>query len=457
MLAKDQTDPEWAWSPYRPDPKRPWNLARAGHLYRRAAFGANWDQLQQAVAEGPQRTVDRLLTPEGDVAAFNEKFDRYEAASSGSDSADGLRPWWLMRMMQSPHPVLEKMTFFWHAHFAVSSAKVKNSGMMHHYVKQLRGEALGRFDSMLAGLSHDPAMLLARDAAANRKSLPCEHVPREFMVRTCLGTGHFSESDVREAARAFTGWFVLQGRVRFIPREPDPGVKRILGQQGNFDDSDVVRLLLQQPATPRLLVRKLYRLLISETDEPGDALVEPLAESFAAEYDIGALVGRMLGSNLFFSPAAYRRRIKSPLEFALGIVKGLEATVSAVQLGQDLAGLGQNLYEPPTADGWPGGRQWINGATSLGRSNLAFSLLDSQKPYEGKLDPMAIAQKHGHSAGESAGRFLLDLFLQGDLDDAVQQSVLKHALGEAAPDGDPSQAVRRLAHLVVTLPEFQLA
>lgn len=213
MLPKDQTDPEWAWSPYRPDPDRPWNLARAGHLYRRAAFGANWGQLQQAVAEGPQRTVDRLLTPEGDVAAFNEKFDRYETASAGSESADGLRPWWLMRMMQSPHPLLEKMTFFWHNHFAISGAKVKNARMMLGYVQQLRGEALGRFDSMLAGLSHDPAILLARDAAANRKAMPCEHVPREFMLRTCLGTGHFSENDVREPAGRFLLDLFLQGDV----------------------------------------------------------------------------------------------------------------------------------------------------------------------------------------------------------------------------------------------------
>jgi uncharacterized protein (DUF1800 family) len=470
MFAKDQTDPtraavdgkaidpEWAWSPYQPDPQRPWNLARIGHLYRRAAFGANWGQLQQALAEGPQRSVDRLLMPAGDVAAFNDKFDRYEAASAGSDSTDSLRPWWLMRMMQSPHPLLEKMTFFWHDHFAVSGAKVKNGTMMHRYVQQLRGEALGQFGSMLAALAHDPAMLLGRDAAANRKSLPCEHVPREFMVRTCLGTGHFSENDVREAARAFTGWFVLKGQIRFIPREHDAGVKRILGAQGTFNDSDVVRLLLEQPATPRRLVRKLYRLLISETDAPSDALVGPLAESFAGEYDIAALVGQMLRSNLFFSPVAYRRRIKSPVEFALGIVKGLEATVSAVRLGQDLAGLGQNLYEPPTADGWQGGRHWINSATSLGRTNLAFALLAAEKPYEGKLDPLAIAQKHGHSDGDSAERFLLDLFLQGDLDAAVQKAVLKDPRSAAAASGgDPSQALRRVAHLVVTLPEFQLA
>ncbi len=456
MFVQDQTDkkrdapggeaidPEWAWAPYRPNPQQPWNLARAGHLYRRAAFGADWGQLQRAVEEGPRRAIDWLLKPEGDVAAFNEKFDRYESASA---SAEGLRPWWLMRMMQSPQPLLEKMTLFWHGHFAVSGAKVKNAKLMRGYVRQLRGEALGRFDKMLAALVCDAAVLLDRDAAANRKSRPCEHLPRELMARTCLGAGKFSESDVREAARAFTGWFALKGKARFIAREHDTGEKQILGERGDFDDSDVVRLLLEQPATPRFLVRKLYGLLISETAEPSEELVEPLARSFAEKYDIAALVGRMLRSNLFFSPSAYRRRIKSPLEFALGIVKGLEGTVSAVRLGQDLAGLGQNLYEPPTAAGWPGGRHWINPATSLGRANLAYALLAAEKPYKGKLDPMAVAKKHGHGTGESAW-FLLDLFLQGDIDTAVREAVLN--------DNETGADLRKTAHLVVTLPEFQL-
>ena len=139
-----------------------------------------------------------------------------------------------------------------------------------------------------------------------------------------------------------------------------------------------------------------------------------------------------------------------------GIVNGLEATVSAVRLGQDLAGLGQNMVEPPTADGWPGGCNWINSATSLGRTNLACALLALEKPYAGKIKPLAIAKKYGHSASKSIGPFLLDLFLQGDVDGQVRQYILTEARTENNPV-DVAQQIRQMAHLVVTLPEFQLA
>ena len=187
-------------------------------------------------------------------------------------------------------------------------------------------------------------------------------------------------------------------------------------------------------------------------------LIAPLVESFAKDYDILKLVETMLRSNLFFSLAAYRRRIKCPVEFALGIVKTLEGVVSTTQLGQDLAGLGQNLYHPPTVKGWIGGRHWINSATLVGRHNLALALLRGSGPYADKLNPWAVAQRHGCSTLKSATRFLLDLFLQGDLDPDVYETVLKTAQAPAGiGSDDPEGMLRRFAHLVVTLPEFHLA
>jgi len=445
------TDPRWAWAAYEPDADRPWNLARAGHLYRRAAFGASWDQLQQALADGPQRTIDMLLQPQGDIAGFNRTYDEYEVATG---SVDQLRAWWLRRMIQTPHPLQEKMTLFWHGYFATNAEKVKNTQLMQQHVRLLRSQALGSFRILLEGISQDPAVLIWLDAEANRKAQPSEYLARVLMKTFTLGPNHCTEDDIRDASRAFTGWFVLRSKLRYIPREHDDGEKQILGQQGNFARDDVTRIILEQPATSRRLVHKLYRWLISETEQPDEALISPLAESFAKDYDVQKLVETMLRSNLFFSAAAYRRRIKSPAEFAIGIVKALEETVSTTQLANDLADLGQNLYNPPTVKGWAGGQHWINSTAIVARQNLASALLQGSGPYDNKLNPWAVAQKHGCATGESARGFLLDLFLQGDLNSDVYITLPNTPREQ---DNDLGGRIRSLAYAIVTLPEFHLA
>jgi hypothetical protein len=455
-VAEKLTDPDWAWSAYQPDAQQPWNIAQAGHLYRRAAFGASWDKLQQALSDGPQRTIDKLLRPEADVEAFNRVYDEYE--SSGTGSVDGLRAWWLRRMILTPHPLLEKITLFWHSHFATNGAKVKNARLMRKHTQLLRSQALNSFRDLLKGISRDPAVLIWLGAEANRKARPNENFSRPLLGTFTLGPGHYTEKDVQEATRAFTGWFVLRSQLRYIPREHDGNLKQILGQNGNFTAEDVLRIVLEQRATARTLVCKLYRWLICETEEPDARLVAPLVQSFAKDYDILKLVEKMLRSNLFFSPASYRRRIKCPVEFALGIVKPLGEVVSTTQLAQDLADIGQNLYYPPTVKGWTGGLHWINSATMVGRHNLALALLRGSGPYGDKLDPWTIAKKHECSTLESATGFLLDLFLQGHLEPDVRDALLKTAQTPAnESDTGPAGIVRRFAHAVVMLPEFHLA
>lgn len=445
-------DPRWAWAVYGPDADRPWDLARAGHLYRRAAFGASWEQLQRALSDGPQRTVDKLLRPpHAEAVQFDRTYDEYEAATG---SVDQLRAWWLRRMIQTPHPLQEKMTLFWHSHFATNAAAVKSARLMQRHVGLLRSQALGSFRILLEGISQDPAVLIWLGAEANRKASPNENLARTIMETFALGPGQCTDDDIREAARAFTGWFLLRSKLRYISREHDEGEKQILGRKGNFARDDVTRIILEQPATSRRLVRKLYGWLISETARPDEALISPLAESFAKDYDVLKLVETMLRSNLFFSDAAYRRRIKSPAEFAIGIVRALEGTISTTQLGNGLADLGQDLYNPPTVNGWAGGRRWIDSTAIIARQNLAWALLRGSDPYGKKLDPWAVAQKRGCATFESAQTFLLDLFLQGGLDPDVSEALAKTSEGQ---DGDLSGRTRYLAHAIVTLAEFHLA
>jgi uncharacterized protein (DUF1800 family) len=448
--------PGWAWAPYEPDAARPWNLALAAHLYRRCGFGADWGQLQQALADGPQRTVDRLLRPQADVAAFNRRSDESEDAAAGS--VEGLRAWWLRRMMETPHPLLEKMTLFWHGYFAVNATEVNNPPLMKEHVRLLRRHALGSFGSLLPAIARDAALLVGLAADVNRKAAPNDDFARPLLETFTVGPGHFAEEDVRAAARAFTGRFVLRGQLRHLSQEHDQTVKRLLGREGNFSAEDVMRILLEQPATARTVVRRLHRWLISETEEPSDARIAPLAESFAKDYNVEKLVATMLRSNLFFSQASYRQRVKGPLEFGAGLAKALEGMVSTTQLAQDAANLGQDLCRPPTVKGWTGGRYWINTVTLVGRHNLAAALLRSGKPYDSRLDPWALAQKHGFTTPEAAARFLLDLLVQADLEPGVREALLQNVRTPATGgDGGPGTVLRRLAYAVATLPEYQLA
>jgi len=346
------------------------------------------------------------------------------------------------------------MTLFWHSHFATNAEKVKNARLMQQHIRLLRSQALGSFRILLEGISQDPAMLLWLGAEASRKAQPNENLARALMETFTLGPDHCTEDDIRDASRAFTGWFVLRNKLRYISREHDENEKQILGRKGNFARDDVLRIILEQPATSRRLVRKLYRWLISETEQPDEALISPLAESFAKDYDVLKLVETMLRSNLFFSAAAHRRRIKSPVEFAIGIVKALEGTVSTTQLANDLADLGQNLYNPPTVKGWTGGQHWINSSAIVARQNLASALLRGSGPYGNKLNPWAVAQRHGCATLESAMKFLLDLFLQGSLDPDVYDRLLKTPRRQ---DDDLGGRTRSFTHVIVTLPEFHLA
>jgi uncharacterized protein (DUF1800 family) len=456
VIDKKLTDPVWAWAQYQPNTQQPWNLIKAGHLFRRAAFGANWNHLQQALSDGPQRTIDKLLKPQTDTEAFNNTYDEYDNSAAGSIKS--LRAWWLRRIIQTPHPLLEKMTLFWHSHFATRSDKVKNPKLMLRHIRLLRSQALNSFRDILKSISLDPAMLIWLGANENRKSLPNENFVRPLMETFTLGPGNFTEKDIKEAARAFTGWFVLRSQLRYIPREHDSDIKNILGQRGNFNNDDVIRIVLKQPATSQMIVRKLYRWLICESEEPDTKLITPLAESFAKDYDIMKLTETMLRSNLFFSKAAYRQRIKSPIEFALGIIKPLEGIVSTTQLAKDLADLGQDLYNPPTVNGWIGGQHWIDSAALVLRHNLASGLIQGSKPYENKLNPWALSRKYRHSTLKSSAKFMLDLFLQGDLESNVQNTISKPLQIPSVGNNDKQKRkLRNFVQTLVMLPEFHLA
>jgi uncharacterized protein (DUF1800 family) len=281
-----------------------------------------------------------------------------------------------------------------------------------------------------------------------------------------LGIGHYTEKDIREAARAFTGWEIRNDEAVFNPKQHDDGEKNVLGHKGRWKGEDVVRICLEQKACAPFLAGKLFRFLISETIEPTPELLEPLATQFRdSGYDTGALVKTMLASNLFFSDLAYRTRVKAPVDFALGIVRGLEGKVGTSALATALEGLGQNLFHPPSVKGWDGGRTWLNGQTLLFRQNLALALTSTEDPrFNNRLDPAETARRYGRRTDEEVVDFFLQLFLQGVVSSETRDRLLdyqRRSHQQMYPvywrtRDVADHRVRALCHLVLTLPEFQL-
>jgi uncharacterized protein (DUF1800 family) len=460
-------DRDWAWEPYRPTPKAPWDIKKVGHLYRRAAFGASWGELEAGLKNGPDKTITGLLQGQPGQEAFDQETAPLSRSTARANNGQQARAWWLYRMLYSPHPLREKMTLFWHNHFATSNAKVNNAGFMLGQYELMRRHALGSFRSLLQEMSKDPAMMVWLDTSLSKKEMPNENYARELMELFSLGIGHYTEKDIREAARAFTGWeIVTGGQAVFHADQHDDGVKTVLSQSGKWKGEDIVRICLEQESAPRFIVGKLYRFLVSETGPAPAELLEPLAVQFRkSDYNFGALVETVLRSNLFFSPTAYRQRVKSPVDFGLGIVRVLEGRLGTVALAQALQGMGQNLFYPPSVKGWDGGPAWLNGQTLLFRQNLALALTSTEDDRFGRrTDPAALVRKHHKAAEPSVADFFLRLFLQGDVpaesrtklvqyeQNAHKQPVPVYWTDEDAAD----HRVRALCHLVLSLPEFQL-
>ena len=454
-MKPDPHDPAWAWTAFQPDAARPWDLRLAAHLYRRAAFGGTWPELQRALAEGPQATVGRLVHPTPEAAAFNRLYDDYETAAAAS-AGYGSQAWWLRRMIESPQPLHEQMTLFWHNHFGISNLHVKDNAALCRHTHILRQHGMDSFEALLDAVLGEPAVWTCLGARDNGKRSLSDSSVRIVMDQYTLGPGRCSDADVREGARALTGWIVTQGEVRFVPAEYDAAPKKILGQEGDFDRTALVRLLAKHPATGHWLARKLVRWFISDTATPSDSLLAPLATQLTGEGNIAQGVERLLRSNWFFSTEAYRQKVRSPVELALGIIRPLEGRTGTVQLAADLARLGQDLYEPPTVQGWAGGLSWINALTVMGRAKLAEALLAESGAYEGKLDPAAVVSRHGPQEKDGGKQLLMDLWLQGDLG---PESLDALAAESSAPGSRAagSADARHVAARLASLPEFQLA
>lgn len=433
------------------------------HLLRRAGFGASPSELKHYRSLGFEGSVDELLNPDKvDNSALDAALKQQ---SVDFTNPQDLRRWWLYRMAFTRRPLEEKITLFWHGHFATSDQKVRNPYAMYLQNILFRENGLGSFESLLLKVSTDPAMIVWLDNQQSRKGSPNENYAREVMELFSLGIGNYSEQDIKEAARTFTGWQTRPDGFFFNQRAHDFGSKTVLGQTGNFNGGDVIKILVRQKACPRFLARKLIKFYAY--DDPPSKLVE----SIAAQYDSNNFQIRPMLKTIFMDPSfrsdkAYHAKIKSPAELVVGTVKTLQFKNLDGELPAMMASMGQNLFAPPNVKGWDGGPAWISSDTMMERFNFAAKVT-SQKfdEIENYYSPsQLVAKENLKSAGQMVDYFL-DLLVDGDVPPDSRERLVQYVSSDmqgqhvdAIKDDDTLDAkLRGLVHLIMTLPSYQLA
>ena len=411
------------WTPYQPSDTVPWNLQRVVHLHRRAGFGAAWNEIQRDLAEGPQAAVSRLLDGKSRLDGVPADFESLSTvigqAAADSGSPERLTAWWLYRCLFSPHPLQERLTLMWHNHFATSNLKVDDLKLMHRQNLALRKHAISPFGDLLNALVRDPALLIWLDAPSNRQGHPNENLARELMELFTLGIGHYTEDDVKEAARALTGWTVRQGEFRELTAAHDAGEKTILGGTGQWSGHDLVATLLQQRATAHRLAWRLTSEFFGEGVVEDTALKDLAAGLQKNNLDIRWAVETLLRSELFFSHPNLGSRVCDPISFLLCPLRALECwrqSPSTLVLAEWVSRMGQDLFYPPNVGGWPGGRTWLSTRTIIARANFIAALLagNLQSPAQPPMLEDLVTRHAEPSDPNSKSTFLAQLLFGRD-------------------------------------------
>ena len=513
-----------------PMPAREFDPYAAAHLLWRAGFGGTWEQANELADLGLDGAINRLVdyTPSVDLsvpecAALPEETDkdfgarlktledeearqkarriRYEEARR---QVSALKIWWLDRMLAtSPDksgipPLEEKLTLFWHSHFATGyQDKIERTFPLWRQNQTFRSLALAPFPEQLRALIRDPAMLVWLDNASSHRHRPNENFARELMELFSTGVGPYSEIDVKESARALTGFGVNRADWTFHFREEahDPEVKTFFSQSGPFSGDDIVRILCEQPATANFMARKLLDYFVCTNPDP--ETVAPVADTYrSGGYDLKTLLHTLFRSRLFYSERSRQAVVKSPVALAIGALKSMRVPLPANDLTLDsLRLMGQDLFFPPDVNGWPGGADWINSNTLLVRYNFANFLMHGVSPDEFKVferkmvdrgtsrrefleeqrndslatwNPRAHLEQSGEirrmvTSGDIADYFIRQ-FLQRspsrDLRDAIVQLAETDGSGGrrtmSVTDPNFDDRARSLVHLIMSSPDYQL-
>lgn len=462
-----------------------WTPEAAAHVLNRAGFGGSPAEIATLHARGLSGAVDSLLNGEEDSDLFpppaaSVPMDVVDFKTKSKDLSEEkrremqkmvqreqreqtlqLRGWWLDRMRWTPFPAREKATLFWHGHWATSVEKVKDPFLIWQQNETLRANALGSARTLARDITRDPAMMRYLDLQQSKREKPNENFARELMELFTLGEGNYTERDIQESARAFTGYRIdpISRQWWLQPRQHDDGAKTFFGKTGKFSGDDVLALIFDDPQCAKFLARKLW--VFYAGSEPSPALVEALAAEYrAGDFDTGKLLKTMFLSQEFYSPDVVRRQVKSPVQWLIGLSKMLETPLPGPIVSEGiLRQLGQIPFAPPNVKGWDGGRAWISSSTLLLRYNIAGYLVTGKNAGIGlpsgsagavRVDIEKVAPTQTSPAavcGEIAWR-LFQSSLPPAMHGKFTDYLVEHGTGATARSD--------LLQLMMSTPEFQL-
>lgn len=488
----------------KPMPVSSFGYEQARHLLNRAGFGGTPRQIATLQAMGLDRAVDHLVdfdkVPADGLAeamvdpdyirpANDEERAAYAAATRANDqeALEQLRAkvlerqgmdrrqmrdmakWWLARMIQTPRPLEEKLTLLWHGHFASNFRSVRDSYLLYEQNRFFRQHAAGNFANLARGIIRDPAMIVFLNNNQNRKRAPNENLARELMELFTLGEGQYTEADIKEGARALTGYTYEDNAFAFQQRHHDDGVKTILGTRGNHDGEAFVDLLLQRQACSQFIAYKLYKHFVADLTGPMDTsdaqrgVINQIARKLVeSKYELRPALKAMFKSEHFYDRSIVSNQIKSPTQLVVGTVRVLDTPVRDLDVLHDAMGrMGQRLFDPPSVAGWDGGRAWINTSTLFVRLNTAAFLITGKSTSDSKwnrdklgYDPMFLVSDLQPLSVEAAVHRLMGTLL-GETAPTERRDMLIKFLYDRRGEIN-SDTLIALLLLITSMPEYQL-
>ena len=450
------------------------DLELMAHLFRRAGFGATMTELEAALTEGYEATVERLVHPEREEPLDLDLIFRYYPDALEARVLDSTQMYWVYRMIGTKRPLEEKMTLFWHALFATANSKVAHAITMHDQIDRFRGFALSTFPHILLELSKDPAMIFWLDNQENTNEVHNENYGPELLELFAMGRGNYTEDDVKACARAFTGWglndslptpqpYGMHRRgFQFKPELHDFGEKTFLGETGNFNGGDIIDIVVRQPATAQFIAKRLYLFFVSDVVD--DVAVSQIAEVYLRSgYDIREVVRFILLSDFFRAESAYYAKVKSPAEHVVGVerlVGDFRFPAWGIrEMALECGYMGQELLNPPSVEGWHIGKEWIDTGILVERVNFAAEQVgDTSKPGVREiLDRLrAVGPLSPEELLDACLKLVGPLRLESPTYAAILQSVSRDGPFSFEPDAAQAERrVARLLQLIVATREFQ--